>query len=113
LRLWRGFFRLERIHEWISIHIHAPFVDDKRMSTLAHCLEASPHFQLDRMAAEHVIVGQIEVIRAHWNTICGKDSLSEVEPNCSTSASSSIHSYFKVCRNCGTALSYNGSRRRH
>ncbi|HYW92002.1 MAG TPA: type II toxin-antitoxin system HipA family toxin [Gammaproteobacteria bacterium] len=56
-------------------------VDDKRMSTLATCLEAAPNFQLGRKAAEDMIAAQIEVIRTGWDDACQEAELSEVERN--------------------------------
>lgn len=56
-------------------------VDDKRMSNLATCLEAAPHFQLNRKSAETMIAAQIETIRTDWGNVCDAARLSEVERN--------------------------------
>ena len=56
-------------------------VDDRRMSNLAVCLEAAPHFQLKRNSAEDIIAAQISVIRAEWTGVCEEAGLSEVEQN--------------------------------
>jgi len=56
-------------------------VDDKRMSNLATCLEAAPHFQLDQKAAEDIIARQINAIRDEWNDMCDEATLNEVERN--------------------------------
>lgn len=56
-------------------------VDDKRMSTLANCLEAAPRFQLDQEAAQRIIDGQISAIREAWDDICEEAALTEVERN--------------------------------
>lgn len=56
-------------------------VDDKRMSTLANCLEAAPRFQLDQKAAQQMIDAQISAIREAWDDICKEAALTEVERN--------------------------------
>lgn len=56
-------------------------VGDKRMSNLATCLEAAPHFQLDEKAAEEIIRQQVSLIREEWNDLCEEAALSEVERN--------------------------------
>ena len=56
-------------------------VDDKRLSTLANCLEAAPHFQLDAKAAEEHIAEQIGSIRDAWDEVCEEAALTEVERN--------------------------------
>lgn len=56
-------------------------VNDKRMSTLANCLEAAPVFQLSGDAAEEIIGRQIRMIRDEWDDICGEAALTEVERN--------------------------------
>ncbi len=52
---------------------------DKRMSTLATCLEAAPHFLLNEQAAVALIEQQIETIRASWAELCEEAALSDVE----------------------------------
>lgn len=54
-------------------------VDDKRMSTLANCLEAAPHFQLDAEEAEEIIAGQVRTIRESLDDVCETAELGEVE----------------------------------
>jgi serine/threonine-protein kinase HipA len=56
-------------------------VGDKRMSTLATCLEAAHNFLIDGATAIGIIVRQIEVLRAAWNDTCGDADLSEVDRN--------------------------------
>lgn len=56
-------------------------VKDKRMSTLANCLEAAPVFQLSGNAAEEIIGRLITTIRDEWDDICGEAALTEVERN--------------------------------
>jgi serine/threonine-protein kinase HipA len=56
-------------------------VDDKRVSNLATCLQATPLFQLDEKAAQQIIARQIEVIHAHWQAVCDEASLNRVERN--------------------------------
>lgn len=54
-------------------------VDQQRQSTLACCLDAAVHFQLDRAAAEQLIARQIDAIHDHWKDACETAALSEVE----------------------------------
>jgi serine/threonine-protein kinase HipA len=54
-------------------------VGDKRMSTLATCLEAAPSFQLDRGAAQALIAEQIDRLCTTWDEICEEATLNEVE----------------------------------
>ncbi len=54
-------------------------VGDKRMSTLATCLEAAPNFQLSEKAAKDIIARQIGTIRDGWVDICEEAELTEVE----------------------------------
>jgi serine/threonine-protein kinase HipA len=54
-------------------------VDDLRMSTLANCLQAAPHFQLDRASATAIIQGQVEAIRANWQRVCEEAQLNDIE----------------------------------
>jgi len=56
-------------------------VDDKRMSTLANCLETAANFQLDEKAAEDTIRRQIDSIRAAWDAVCAEAEVTEVERN--------------------------------
>ena len=56
-------------------------VDNKRLSNLETCLDAAPHFQLNRKSAEDTIAKQIETIRTEWRFVCEEASLSEVEQN--------------------------------
>lgn len=52
---------------------------EKRMSTLATCLEAAPHFLLSEKAAFELIEQQITAIRASWPALAEEAALSEVE----------------------------------
>lgn len=52
---------------------------DRRMSNLATCLEAAPHFQLNTIEAEEIIARQVEAIHDHWEEVCGEASLNETE----------------------------------
>lgn len=52
---------------------------DKRMSTLAVCVEAAPHFLLSEKAAIGIIEAQIEGIRAYWAEVTEEGSLSDVD----------------------------------
>jgi serine/threonine-protein kinase HipA len=54
-------------------------VGDKRLSTLATCLEAAPSFQLDRGAAQALITEQIDRLCTTWDEICEEAALDEVE----------------------------------
>lgn len=52
---------------------------EKRMSTLATCLEAALHFLLSEKAAIELIEQQIETIRASWAELCDEAALSDVD----------------------------------
>ncbi|TXS92193.1 type II toxin-antitoxin system HipA family toxin [Parahaliea maris] len=54
---------------------------DNRASTVANCLEAAPHFQLDGDAAKGIIKRQLNVIRSTWGDICEEAELTTVERN--------------------------------
>jgi serine/threonine-protein kinase HipA len=56
-------------------------VDDKRMSKLANCLEAAPHFQLDEKAAKDLVARQIGTIREEWDEISEEAEFNEIERN--------------------------------
>lgn len=50
-----------------------------RMSTLATCLEAAPHFRMDKTQAEDIAASQIETIRKHWSEVCEEAALSDID----------------------------------
>lgn len=52
---------------------------DKRMSTLATCLEAAPHFHVGANEANEIISRQIDAIRANWKEVCREAALSEID----------------------------------
>ncbi|MEP2827768.1 type II toxin-antitoxin system HipA family toxin [Parvibaculum sp.] len=52
---------------------------DKRLSNLATCLEAAPHFQLDARQAEEIAAIQIETVGKHWNETCDEAALNEID----------------------------------
>ena len=52
---------------------------EKRMSTLANCLEAAPHFLLAPDMAWGLIAGQIARLRTEWDTVCEEATLTEVD----------------------------------
>ncbi len=54
-------------------------VDNKRDSTLATCLEAAHHFQLDQSAAKQLINAQIQIIQDKWDEVCAEAELTEVD----------------------------------
>jgi serine/threonine-protein kinase HipA len=54
-------------------------VEKQRHSTLACCIDAAVHFQLDRTSAEQLIARQIEALHAHWTSTCEAAELSEVD----------------------------------
>ncbi|MBF0306019.1 MAG: HipA domain-containing protein, partial [Alphaproteobacteria bacterium] len=56
-------------------------VDDKRMSNLAVCLEAAPHFLLDPDAAIGIAAHQITTIRDGWDAVVAEAGLGEVDRN--------------------------------
>ena len=52
---------------------------DKRLSTLATCLEAAPDFLLDAGSATAIITHQIRTIRAAWDRVCDEAALGQVD----------------------------------
>lgn len=52
---------------------------DKRLSTLATCLEAAPDFLLDAGSATAIITHQIGTIRAAWDRVCDEAALGQVD----------------------------------
>lgn len=52
---------------------------EKRMSTLATCLEAAPHFLLTEKVAAELIEQQIVAIGANWAEIADEASLTEID----------------------------------
>ena len=52
---------------------------NNRMSQLSSCIEAAPHFLLDRESAEKVIAAQIEALCAAWPEVCAEADLNMVE----------------------------------
>lgn len=56
-------------------------VGDTRASTLATCLAAAPHFQLDARAAIDTINRQIRTIQATWDAVCDDAKLTPTDRN--------------------------------
>lgn len=54
---------------------------DARASTLANCLEAAPHFDLNQSDAIDLIDAQISTIGEEWDEMCEEARLTEVERN--------------------------------
>jgi serine/threonine-protein kinase HipA len=54
---------------------------ENRMSQLAVCLKAAPHFLLSKKNAEELIERQLIAIRNEWPAVCDQARLSEVERN--------------------------------
>ncbi|WP_334150397.1 type II toxin-antitoxin system HipA family toxin [Hyphomicrobium sp.] len=52
---------------------------EKRMSTLATCLEAAPHFLLSEKAALELIERQVVTIRASWLELAEEAALTEID----------------------------------
>lgn len=52
---------------------------NQRMSTLAVCLQAAPHFHLSEAEATAIIKRQILTIREYWPLVCEEASLTEIE----------------------------------
>jgi serine/threonine-protein kinase HipA len=50
-----------------------------RMSRLATCLAAAPHFLLDAKAAEDLIADQIERLQAAWPQVAEEANLTEID----------------------------------
>lgn len=56
-------------------------LDDRRMSTLALCLEAAPRFLLRDDDAHQLIGHQITAIRENWEAVCDEADLAPVDRN--------------------------------
>jgi serine/threonine-protein kinase HipA len=56
-------------------------VGDKRLSTLATCLEAAPNFLLDRGAAEEIVLGLIAAFRDGLRDVFREAALGQVDQN--------------------------------
>ena len=54
-------------------------VGDQRLSTLANCIEAAPHFQLGSDEALRLIQQLIDQLHAHWDEACKQAALNPVE----------------------------------
>jgi serine/threonine-protein kinase HipA len=52
---------------------------DGRLSKLASCLNAAPHFLLTQADAKAVFNKQREAIESHWEQVCDEASLSTVD----------------------------------
>lgn len=52
---------------------------DRRLSTLATCVEAAPHFQLEKKTAEEIAIRQIDAIRTGWKDICEEAALTATD----------------------------------
>lgn len=52
---------------------------ENRMSKLAVCLKAAPHFRLNNTIAVELIEQQLAAIHDYWPTVCDEAALSEVE----------------------------------
>jgi serine/threonine-protein kinase HipA len=50
-----------------------------RFSQLAVCMQAAPHFLLQKERAQAIISAQLESIRTHWEAVCDEAKLSEVD----------------------------------
>jgi len=56
---------------------------NNRRSTLATCLEAAPHFLLDKQNATEIIQNMLATVRSEWEATCNEASLPEVDRNLS------------------------------
>ncbi len=54
---------------------------NSRRSTLATCMEAAPHFLLDKQAAAGIIQHMVATVRREWGAICHDARLSSLERN--------------------------------
>ena len=53
--------------------------NEERLSRLATCIAAAPHFLLDAAAAEDLIAHQIEILRAAWPQVMAEANLNAVD----------------------------------
>ena len=56
---------------------------NNRRSTLATCLEAAPHFLLDKQNATEIIQSMLAAVRLEWEATCDEAGLPEVDRNLS------------------------------
>jgi len=56
---------------------------NNRRSTLATCLEAAPHFLLDKQNATEIIQSMLAAVRSEWEATCDEAGLPEVDRNLS------------------------------
>lgn len=54
---------------------------DSRRSTLATCIEAAPHFLLEKQTAAQMIRDMLAIVRTEWEATCDEASLSRVDRN--------------------------------
>lgn len=54
---------------------------DNRLSKLASCLDAAPHFQLSKEKAKVIFDKQREAIEGNWDKVCDEAELSTVDRN--------------------------------
>jgi serine/threonine-protein kinase HipA len=55
--------------------------DEDRMSTLANCLRAAPHFLIGEGEAREIVTRQIATLRENWDAVCEEAALTEIERN--------------------------------
>jgi len=53
--------------------------DQNRASQITSCIDAAPHFHLDRNQAIGIITAQVRTIGANWRALCAEAALGEVD----------------------------------
>jgi len=53
--------------------------DQNRASQIASCIDAAPHFHLDRNQAIGIIIAQVRTIGENWRALCTEADLGEVD----------------------------------
>jgi serine/threonine-protein kinase HipA len=53
--------------------------DQNRASQIASCIDAAPHFHLDRNQAIGIVTDQVRVIGENWRALCAEADLGEVD----------------------------------
>lgn len=50
-----------------------------RMSRISTCLDAAPHFHVQRNEAVKIVAAQLDIIARHWDQVCDEAKLSETD----------------------------------
>ena len=54
---------------------------NNRMSRIASCIDAAPHFLLSRDQARDIVKHQRQIIESHWSLVCDEAGLTETDRN--------------------------------